>query len=226
MTYGIKSGNDVKADKIRNLGREGLSFELQHQGNAIPVRLRVPGPQNVFNALAASAIALCLGESAEHIVEGLNGFEGIDGRFMLRPIPGGATLVDDTYNSNPSSLRAAIDSLKDLTVEGGRVIAGLGEMMELGDETVSAHLEAGGMMGELDACYFVAMGEHAQEMRKGAISTCLRPERALVVGTRREMTQRRKDVMRNGDLIFLKGSRKAGLEKVAESLKSKLSEEV
>ena len=126
---------------------------------------------------------------------------------------------------NLSSLRAAIDSLKDLSVEGGRVIAGLGEMMELGNETEPAHLEAGGMVGELGAYYFVAMGEHAQEMRKGAISRGLRPERALVVGTRREMTQKIRDVMKDGDLIFLKGSRKAGLEKVAESLKSKLSEE-
>jgi len=222
MTYGIGSGNDIKAHEIRNLGREGSSFELQYHGNATSVRLRVPGLQNIFNAMAASAIAFCMKESPDHIVDGLNGFEGINGRFMLIPLPDGATLVDDTYNSNPYSLNAAIDSMKGLLVEKGRVIVGLGEMMELGNETVSAHLEAGRMVADLGAHYFMAMGEHAQEMIEGAIGNGLPPDRAMVVNTHKEMAQKLRKVMKKGDLILLKGSRKTGLEKVTEALKNKL----
>ena len=218
MTYGIGPGNDVKAYGIKSLGRDGISFKLQYQGDSTTIRLRIPGRQNILNALAASAIAFCLKEPAGHIAEGLNSFEGIKGRFMLTTIPGGVTLVDDTYNSNPSSLKAAIDSLEELVVENGKVIVGLGEMMELGDETVPAHLEAGGMVAELGAHYFMALGEHARWMVEGAISKGFPVGRAIVVSTHREMAEKLRDVMKKGDLILLKGSRKACLEKVVESL--------
>ena len=219
ITYGLRAGNDIRAEKIQNLGREGVSFELKYFGHSEPIKLRIPGFQNVFNALGASGIAICLKESPDHIVKGLNGFEGIKGRFMLVSVPGGITLVDDTYNSNPSSLKAAFDSVKELVVDTGRVIIGLGEMLELGDETVSAHLEAGSMVTALGAHYFVAIGEHAPEMIEGAVNKGFPPERAIEVATPEEMVQKIKDVMKGGDLILLKGSRRMRLEKVAEELK-------
>jgi UDP-N-acetylmuramoyl-tripeptide--D-alanyl-D-alanine ligase len=141
---------------------------------------------------------------------------------MFYPLPGGGMLVDDTYNSNPTSLRVAIDSIKELVGDRGKVIVGLGEMMELGDEAVPAHLEAGNMVAELGAYYFMAMGEHAAEMIEGAVSNGLPPERAVVVSTHKEMVKKIRSVMRDRDLVLLKGSRKMGLEKVAESLKEKL----
>jgi UDP-N-acetylmuramoyl-tripeptide--D-alanyl-D-alanine ligase len=217
-TFGLGSANDIRAERIRNLGREGIAFELNYHGCSAPVRLRVPGIQNVLNSLGASAIALCLKESSDHVVEGLNRFEATKGRFKLISLPGGATLVDDTYNANPSSLRAAVDALKGLTPDGGKLIVGLGDMLELGDETVPAHLEAGGMVRELGASYFMAIGEHALEMIEGAISRGFPPERAFVAADHREMAQEISDVMESGDLIFLKGSRKMCLEKVAEAL--------
>ena len=223
MTYGIGSGYDIEAHNIRNLGLEGSSFELQYHGTSTPVRLRVPGLQNIFNAMAASAIAFCMKESPDRISEGLNGFEGINGRFMFTPLPGGAILIDDTYNSNPYSLNATIGAIKELLlVEKGRVIVGLGEMMELGNETEPAHLEAGRMVAELGAHYFVAMGEHAQKMIEGAISNGLPSARAVLVNTHKEMAQKLRKEMKKDDLILLKGSRKTGLEKVAEALKGEL----
>lgn len=220
LTFGLGSGNDVRAAKVVSLGREGISFEIRAQGQTIPVRLRVPGLQNVYNALAAASSALCLEESPDHIVKGLEAFRGIKGRFMVAPILGGVTLVDDTYNSNPSSLRAAIEAVRDLAAGRDRVIVGLGEMMELGDETISAHREAGEMVAEIDACYFVAMGEHAQEMIDGAIRHGLPPERVQRVSAHEEMVRHIREVMKEGDLILLKGSRRMGLEKVAQGLKN------
>ena len=66
ITFGLGPGNQIQADKIQSLGKEGTAFDLLFSGQAHPVKLRVPGLQNVFNALAASAIALCLEESPEH----------------------------------------------------------------------------------------------------------------------------------------------------------------
>jgi UDP-N-acetylmuramoyl-tripeptide--D-alanyl-D-alanine ligase len=225
-TYGLGSANAIRADKVRNLGRDGVSFELQYFGHSDSIRLRIPGLQNVLNALAASAIALCLDEPPDLIVQGLNRFKGIKGRFMITHLPKGITLVDDTYNSNPSSLKAAIDSVKELVADGGRVIVGLGEMLELGDETVAAHLEAGNMVAELGAYYFVAMGEHAAQMIEGAVSRAFPSARAMVVSSHKEMVQKIRGIMKGGDVILLKGSRKMQLEKVAESLKGKRLQEL
>jgi UDP-N-acetylmuramoyl-tripeptide--D-alanyl-D-alanine ligase len=138
---------------------------------------------------------------------------------MLVPLPDDVTLVDDTYNSNPSSLKAAIDSLKELVTARGRVIVGLGEMLELGDETLSAHREAGGMVADLGAYFFLAMGEHAREMINGAVNRGFPPERARVVDTHQEMGQQIIEVMKKGDLILLKGSQRIGLKRVSQILK-------
>jgi UDP-N-acetylmuramoyl-tripeptide--D-alanyl-D-alanine ligase len=218
MTFGLGPGNDFRAHHVRTLGREGLFFELRHGQDRVPVKLQVPGLQNVVNAMAASAIALCMGAKPEQIAEGLSRFAGIQGRFMIRRLPGGASLVDDTYNANPFSLKFALDSLKGLAVNGGRVIVGLGEMLELGEETIPAHLEAGAMVAELGAHYFVVMGEHAREMIQGALEKGFPSEQAAVAGSHEEMAKRIKDVMKKDDLVLLKGSRRSGLEEVARIL--------
>jgi len=220
ITFGLGSENHIRADKIQSLGKEGTSFELQYFGHAQPVRLRVPGLQNVFNALAASAIALCLDESLEFILQGLSNFEGIKGRFMVSQLADGITLVDDTYNANPASLKAALDSVSVLVAGGGRIIVGLGEMLELGDETVRAHLEAGNMVAEIGVSHFLAMGEHADQMIEGALNEGFPTERAMIVRSHEEMVQVIRATMKDGDVILLKGSRRMGLEKVVEGLKS------
>lgn len=222
ITFGLGRKNDVRAVRVRDLGRIGVSFHLMFQGRSWPIRLNIPGLQNVFNALAAAAVGLCLHEHSGHIVEGLGRFSGVKGRFMMTPLPGDIILVDDTYNSNPSSLKAAIESVKSLADKGRRTIVCLGEMMELGDATVAAHLEAGRRVAGLDPHHFMAMGEHAHEMVKGAIESGMPRDMAEVVETHDEMVKRIIDVMREGDLIFIKGSRKIGLEKVIEGLKESL----
>jgi UDP-N-acetylmuramoyl-tripeptide--D-alanyl-D-alanine ligase len=226
ITYGIGRTNDVRALHIRNLGRDGVSFELDHEGGTVPVRLRIAGSQYVLNALGAAAIALSLDASPGQVSEGLYAFQGIQGRFTLISLPGGVTLVDDTYNSNPFSLRAAMESLRSLTLPGGRVIVGLGEMMELGGETESAHLEAGEMVAQLSPGYFVAMGEHAGQMIEGALRKGFPKEKTAAASSHGEMARVLGKAAKEGDLIFLKGSRRMGLEKVCETLKKGATKEV
>ncbi len=225
-TFGLGPENQIRAEKIQGLGKEGSAFHLRFAGQAYPARLHVPGLQNVFNALAASAIALCLEESPEHILEGLRGFEGIKGRFMISHLPDGVTLVDDTYNCNPDSLKAALESVKALVTGEGRLIVGLGEMLELGDETVPAHLEAGHMVAAVGASYFLAMGEHASQMIEGAVNKGFPVEKTTEARSHEEMAQKIGAAMHEGDVILLKGSRRMQLEIVAEYLKGKDQEEM
>ena len=218
ITFGLGSEHPINARKIRSLGEKGIAFELHCFGQSRGVVLNVPGVQNVLNALAASAIALCLDESLAAIAEGLNRFKGIKGRFTVSHLTKNITLVDDTYNANPSSLRAAMNTIRELTTDTNRLIVGLGEMLELGDEAVTAHLEAGHMIAELEPSRFMAMGEHACHMIEGAVSKGFPSDKALLINSHQDMVRKIEKVMRPGDIILLKGSRKMQLEKVAEGL--------
>ncbi len=219
MTFGLGEGNDVRATHIREDGPEGTRFNLEYQDNAWPVHVKVPGGHNLKNALAAAAIGLSLHEPPEHIIQGLRMFSGIKGRFEVALLSQGITLVDDTYNANPSSLGAAIQSVRSLVREGGRIIVGLGEMMELGDAAIHSHREAGRKVAE-GGCYaFLAMGAHAREMIHSARTAGMPESRLKVVETHDEMVKEIKEMMTEGDLILLKGSRKMQLEKVVEGLR-------
>jgi UDP-N-acetylmuramoyl-tripeptide--D-alanyl-D-alanine ligase len=222
ITYGLRQENVIRADSIRSMGREGMSFNILYQDNCVPVRIKVPGLHNLFNALAAAAVAICMKESFENIVSGLSRFEGIEGRFMTVSLPGGIILVDDTYNSNPSSLKAALDSVKEMADGKMRLIVGLGEMMELGDEAIPAHLEAGAMAAEIGASYLFVMGEHAGEMLTGALEKGFSRKRAVETRSHQEMAQKIEEIAGKDDLILLKGSRETGLEKVSEILKKRI----
>jgi UDP-N-acetylmuramoyl-tripeptide--D-alanyl-D-alanine ligase len=218
ITFGLGLKHPIYAKKIRSLGEKGIAFELQCFGRSSDVQLNVPGVQNVLNALAASAIAYCLDEPLAGIAEGLKRFKGMKGRFMISHFSKDITLVDDTYNANPSSLRAAMDTVRELAADASRVIVGLGEMLELGNETVTAHLEAGHMVAELDPSFFMAIGEHARYMIEGAVSKGFPSDKAVLINGHEEMARKIENVMRPGDIILLKGSRKMQLEKVVEVL--------
>ncbi|MBU0990217.1 MAG: UDP-N-acetylmuramoyl-tripeptide--D-alanyl-D-alanine ligase [Proteobacteria bacterium] len=218
MTFGLGEGNDVRAVNIRDNGPEGITFDLQYRDNSWPVRVRVPGLHNLGNALAAAAVGLSLSEPPENIVKGLDMFSGIKGRFRMVSLSKGITLVDDTYNANPSSLGAALASVSSLVNEGGKIIVGLGEMLELGDATIHAHREAGRKVAEIGAYFFFAMGEHAGDMIEGARIAGMPENRLKIVETHDQMVKGIIDTLTAGSLVFLKGSRKMELEKVTEGL--------
>jgi len=219
VTFGQGLENTVRGEKIRNLGRDGFSFDIHHQGKVFSVRLRVPGFHNVYNALAAAAIALSLDLDKDQIQEGLSRFEGIQGRFKVIPLPDGSLLIDDTYNSNPSSLRLALKSIKSVAGRDRKVIVGLGEMLELGEETEASHVEAGAMVADMGADWLVVLGEHARDVIRGAVDKGFPRRKAIRVKDYKGMGSKILEIMKPGDLVFLKASRRMGLERVAERLK-------
>ena len=219
LTFGLGEKNDVRADSVRDLGRKGIAFVSHFENQAVEVRLNVPGRQNVVNALAATALSLSMGAPVSSVVRGLAAFPGIPGRFFLLDLPGGGLLVDDTYNANPSSLRAALDSLAPLARGRGRLIAGLGDMLELGRETVSAHFEAGRMAAERGVDEILALGDHAEEVVRGAVDGGLSSKQTRIVRTHEEMANGIDRVLREGDVVLLKASRGMRLDRVVELLK-------
>ena len=129
-------------------------------------------------------------------------------------------LVDDTYNANPTSLKAALNAVPQLLKKSGSIIVGLGEMLELGNETVQAHREAGGSVAKIGATLFLAMGEHAVDMIEGALEAGMAPGSVKEVLTHEDMVECIKEQVKAYDLILLKGSRRMRLDKVVEGLKN------
>ena len=123
-------------------GHYGMRFDLVYGKEILPIRIPVSGINNVKNALAAAAISLALDEPRAHIVKGLSDFRGIKGRFQCLPLEGDILLIDDTYNANPTALKSALNAAAQLVNHGGRLMLGLGDMLELGKSAVSIPIMA------------------------------------------------------------------------------------
>src|SRR5205085_5139541 len=115
-------------------------FELHSPHGSVAIHLHLAGRHNVRNAIGAAAAAYAAGATLEQIQEGLNVVRPVGGRLQTRRAIHGAALIDDSYNANPSSMRAGIDALQSLPGQHWLI---MGEMMELGADTQRLHAEIG-----------------------------------------------------------------------------------
>jgi UDP-N-acetylmuramoyl-tripeptide--D-alanyl-D-alanine ligase len=143
LTFGVRAAADFKANEVRTtMGSEGFltQFTLVCPLGAAAVTLHMGGRHNVANALAAAAAASAAGAKLEHIVAGLGAMRAVAGRLQFKKALGGAWIIDDSYNANPSSMHAGIEVLAEL--EGPKWLV-IGDMAELGEFAASAHTEIG-----------------------------------------------------------------------------------
>ena len=155
IRFGIEAEADISARDIHG-GLQGSRFTLVTPEGEVEVALPLPGRHNVRNALAAAAMATAVGAGPAQIRAGLEAVEGVAGRLAAHCLRRGATLVDDSYNANPGSLAAAIDTLAD---GGGEAWLVLGDMRELGADEVALHAEAGARARAAGIARLFALGE-------------------------------------------------------------------
>lgn len=139
ISFGVSRNADVSASY--ELTRSGSLVTLRTPESEFAATLQVPGLHNVKNALAATTVAFALRVAPETIVAGLHAYKGVPGRLQWRQLGGGDTLIDDSYNANPESARAAISVL---AAQSGQKILILGDMGELGDGAAGMHADLGG----------------------------------------------------------------------------------
>lgn len=214
LTFGRAANADVKLFSATPRGREGLSLEIDHQGRRHAVKLSFVGEHNALNAAAAFALGRALGYSAEECVMGLQAARPHARRLNVVSAPGGVTVLDDCYNANPASMRAALATLAELS-KGGRAVAVLGDMLELGDGAAREH----GELGERAADEVALLALFGPTSAQGhARARAKLGDRAAHFTEVEPLLAWLKPRLREGDVVLVKASRGMKLERVVEAL--------
>ncbi len=225
VTFSSAPGSDapVRAAGIRldELGRP--SFTLLTPEGSAPVTLRLHGAHNVPNALAAAALARELGMDLDGIADGLGAAVARSRwRMEVHRRADGVTVINDAYNANPESARAAIDALAHLSSQGGRAFAILGHMAELGGTSRASHEEIGeyaARIGDSGLAGLIAVGEEAAPLLDGARRVRSWTGEALAAPDGAAALDLIANRLKPSDVVLVKASRAAHLEGVAAALK-------
>jgi len=215
---------DFRAVDVRLDGLGRASFTLVAPDGSVPVSLRLHGAHQVPNALAAAALAHSLGLGLDDIADGLsNAVARSRWRMEVTERADGVVIINDAYNANPESVRAALDALRHLTASkggGGRAFAVLGHMAELGDTSPSAHIAVGEYAATAGVAALIAVGEEAAPVLDGARGVTSWRGEAVAVPDGRAALAILRDWLKPGDVVLVKASRAASLESVAAELLS------
>jgi UDP-N-acetylmuramoyl-tripeptide--D-alanyl-D-alanine ligase len=213
---------EIRATDIALDEQARASFHLVTPQGEADVTLGVHGAHQVGNALSAVAVALELGATVEQIAQWLGNAQRVSERRMdVRTREDGVTVVNDAYNANPESVRAALKSLAAMARAGKeprRSWAVLGMMGELGDSHVSAHDEIGRLAVRLDISRLVVVGDAARPMHQGAHLEGSWGEESVLVPDVAAAVALLRDELQPGDVVLVKASKSEALWRVAEEL--------
>ena len=183
----------------------------------VEAQLALLGSHQVDNAVAACAVGVALGIPPKDIARGLEAVAPAAGRMVAIPTGAGGLILDDTYNANPESMRAALETLAEVA-EGRRRVAVLGDMLELGAHGRAAHEDVGRVAARSGVVLLVACGAHAQAVADGAAGAGLHPDAIEVAPDAQGGAEHARKRVRRGDVILVKGSRGMRMETVVAAL--------
>ena len=209
------TGGTIRASEITQ-SANGSEFTILEGAHRCRAQLPVPGLHMVQNALLAVAAGRAFGISLEECAAGLVGTPLTKARLQIREIRG-VQFIDDSYNANPESMKAALRTLVELDADGKR-IAVFGEMRELGDESERGHREVGETAAMLGVDHLIAIGNVAGAIADAAEHAGLKNR--VTVASTVEAAELLDEIVRPGDLVLIKGSRLARTEEVIESFRN------
>lgn len=204
-TFGLQAA-DVTARHIEQHAT-GSRFILSTALEDVSVELAVPGMHNICNALAAAAATFAIKVPLTTIADGLEAYQGVKGRLQCKQASNGALLIDDTYNANPDSMRAAVDVL--VAREGKRILV-LGDMGEVGSDAPVRHRELGEYAKAQGITQVFGMGEHCAQAMQAAGGQHFSDLSSLIAAVRQAMSA--------DAVVLVKGSRFMQMERVVDAL--------
>ena len=214
VTYGIEHEAEYRATAVTERGLLGTRFTVRAEGEDRDFKLALPGRHNLSNLLAAIATARVAGISWDGIGDGIANLKPAYHRGVVVPYKG-ATIYDDTYNSNPYALASALTLLKQADAQ--RRIAVIGDMLELGEKELQYHHDSGkAIPREVDAV--IAVGKRARSILDGAREAGFRDDQLHHFDDAQAAGEFLQTFIRDGDLVLIKASRGIGLDKIVTML--------
>lgn len=215
ITYGIESPADVSASEISYANFGNTRFSLTTPTGSATVEFPLNGRHNISNALAAAAVGHVFAMSSSEIARALARVEPPPQRGEVLKFANGFTVINDSYNSNPSALVSMVQTLIDGSPDAGRRIVVAGEMLELGDDAHAIHQQTGETIAAMGIDMLIGVRGLANDLVRGAAT---QEVSAIFVSDSDEAADLIVDELRDGDVVLIKGSRGVRTEKVIERL--------
>jgi UDP-N-acetylmuramoyl-tripeptide--D-alanyl-D-alanine ligase len=220
VSFGLSSGAQVRATEVSTDPRRGMTFRLHVPGVVRDTKVILPahGLHNLSNALAAAAVGHVQGLGGAAIARGLGRFKPATMRSQVLNWKG-IRIINDCYNANPASMKAAISLLAELA-GGGRMVAVLGDMLELGPEEHALHREVGAYLAARGVSLLVTCGVLARSLAEGAREAGMAAACVHEVSDSAAAAEIARKLVRASDVVLVKGSRGMKMERVVERMMS------
>jgi UDP-N-acetylmuramoyl-tripeptide--D-alanyl-D-alanine ligase len=222
ILFGSADDCPVRASRVEFRGYDGWRFDLTYLGQTVPVRLPFLAANAVSNLLAALGTAAAFGLAWASLESGLPSLAPLANRGRVVRLGRDIVLIDDSYNSSPAALGAALGSYGRLPAR--RKVAFLGDMLELGERAIDYHRDAGKQVVRNGWDVLVAVGPLSRQMLEGAAEAGLEPEARKAFPTSAEAAEAAPGLVRDGDLVLVKGSHGVRMEAVVARLEAAFKE--
>ena len=217
-TFGIKYGSDIMARNIRMVSDKGIRFTLEVQnGKSKEIYFPLLGRYNIYNALAASAVAFALGIELELIERGLSSVKPLDLHMQFSYFCNGIKILNDSYNASPLSVRNALKTLVEVAQNNSK-IAILGDMLELGEKTDFYHREIGKEVVKLSINTLITVGQGGKMIAQSSKEEGMAEERVFSFKKNEKINLAKElvNLIKPGNFVLLKGSREMKMEEILE----------
>jgi UDP-N-acetylmuramoyl-tripeptide--D-alanyl-D-alanine ligase len=213
-TFGLEKEADFAASNIVQNGNGFFSFSAN---GTVPISLKLLGKHNIYNALAAFSVGSILEVENEKIKEALEDYTPVQLRMELSEVDG-IKILNDSYNANPTSMGMALETLKGMKASGNKV-AVLGDMLELGEKSLEFHKKIGEKVKECEIDCLFTFGVLSSGIAQGAKDKGFEKKKIFSFQDKKFLLERLLEILKPGDVVLFKGSRKMGLEEIVNGLK-------
>ena len=212
---------DISASNMHMKEGGVIAFTLHFEKRTVDIQLNIAGRHNVSNALCAAAICLAAGATLDHVAAGLADFRPPDKRMEMLSAKSGFTLINDTYNANPASMAAGLETLK--MIAGKSSVAIIGDMLELGAASKTSHYDIGKLVAELGLDYVGVVGNFKEDVVQGALEYGFSKERIHLFEEKKDAIRWTRDLidllhLGQGDAVLVKASRGLRFETIVAEL--------
>ncbi|MCK4592099.1 UDP-N-acetylmuramoyl-tripeptide--D-alanyl-D-alanine ligase [Candidatus Parcubacteria bacterium] len=224
ITYGFNESADVRAEEIllgnkkfkTEDGSMGMRFKISYQGTTVPFRLPYAlGRGQIYSTLSAVAVGIHFGFNLVEMSETLSNYHPLAGRMKMINGINKSLIIDDTFNSNPSSALSALETVEKL--EAPRKIAVLGDMLELGEQCEIGHREVGKVISN-SVDFLFTYGSKSEVISRQAQENGMKKENIFHFKNIDELIEPLKNIIQNEDIILVKGSRAMRMERVVKEI--------